>query len=131
MKLGDEKLFRQLCYIGGAWVPARSAATIAVDDPATGEVIGRVPNAGREETRAAIEAASAAFPEWRGSLFVGSLAQTRLVRLTLDGTRVSGEEHLLADRGQRVRDVRQAPDGTLFVVTDEDNGELWKLTPKR
>ena len=73
----------------------------------------------------------AAFPEWRGSLFVGSLVQTRLVRLTLDGTRVSGEEHLLSERGQRVRDVRQAPDGALFIVTDEDDGELWKVTPRR
>ena len=65
MKLVDEKLFRQLCYIGGAWVAARSASTIPVDDPATGEVLGTVPNAGREETRAAIDAAAAAFPDWR------------------------------------------------------------------
>lgn len=72
-----------------------------------------------------------AFPAWRGSLFVGSLREKRLVRLTLDNDRVTGEEHLLAERGQRVRDVRQGPDGALYVVTDQQNGELWKITPRR
>ena len=68
-----------------------------------------------------------AFPAWRGSLFVGGLKDKRLVRLTLAGERVTGEEHLLVERGQRIRDVRQGPDGALYVVTDEDDGELWKL----
>jgi len=72
-----------------------------------------------------------AFPAWRGSLFIGSLKERRLVRLTLQDGRVSGEEHLLADRGQRIRDVRQGPDGALYVVTDQANGELWKIVPKR
>lgn len=72
-----------------------------------------------------------AFPEWRDSLFVGSMVQKRLVRLTLDGARVKSEEHLLADRNQRVRDVRQGPDGALYIVTDEDSGELWKIAPRR
>ncbi|HEY0969843.1 MAG TPA: PQQ-dependent sugar dehydrogenase [Gemmatimonadales bacterium] len=72
-----------------------------------------------------------AFPAWRGSLFVGGLAGKRLVRLVLDGNRVTGEEHLLADRGQRVRDVRQGPDGALYLVTDEENGELWRVAPRR
>jgi glucose/arabinose dehydrogenase len=71
-----------------------------------------------------------AFPAWRGNLFVGSLKEKRLVRLNLDGTRVTGEEHLLTDRGQRVRDVRQGPDGRLYLVTDEANGELWRVTPR-
>jgi glucose/arabinose dehydrogenase len=72
-----------------------------------------------------------AFPAWRGSLFIGSLKDKRLVRLTLENDRVTGEENLLADRGQRVRDVRQGPDGALYVVTDEVNGELWKIAPRR
>ena len=72
-----------------------------------------------------------AFPAWRGSLFVGGLKDRMLVRLTLEGDRVTGEEHLLAERGQRVRDVRQGPDGALYVVTDEANGELWKIVPRR
>lgn len=72
-----------------------------------------------------------AFPEWQGSLFIGSLKERRLVRLILKDNRVIGEEHLLVDRGQRVRDVRQGPDGALYVVTDEKNGELWKIAPKQ
>jgi glucose/arabinose dehydrogenase len=72
-----------------------------------------------------------AFPAWRGSLFVGSLRDMRLVRLSLENGRVAGEEHLLADRRQRVRDVRQGPDGLLYVVTDQPNGELWRIAPRR
>ena len=72
----------------------------------------------------------AAFPEWRNSMFVGGLAGTRLVRLVFDGTRVAGEEHLLVERGKRVRDVKQGPDGLLYLVTDAAQGELVKLVPK-
>jgi glucose/arabinose dehydrogenase len=72
-----------------------------------------------------------AFPAWRGSLFVGSLKDLKLVRLTLENDRVTGEEHLLADRGQRVRDVRQGPDGALYLITDQPQGELWKVAPRR
>jgi aldose sugar dehydrogenase len=71
-----------------------------------------------------------AFPAWRGSLFVGGLVDRRLVRLEIDGERVTGEEHLLTERGQRIRDVRQGPDGMLYLVTDEDNGELWRIRPR-
>ena len=71
-----------------------------------------------------------AFPAWRGSLFVGALREQRLVRLTISNGRVTGEEHLLTDRGQRIRDVRQGPDGALYLVTDEDEGELWKVVPR-
>ena len=71
-----------------------------------------------------------AFPAWRGSLFIGALADQRLVRLTLENDRVTGEEHLLTDRGQRIRDVRQGPDGLLYIVTDEADGELWKIVPR-
>lgn len=71
-----------------------------------------------------------AFPEWRGNLFVGGLKDKRLVRLQIENGRVTGEEHLPADRDQRVRDVRQGPDGALYVVTDESNGELWKIVPR-
>ncbi|HSJ96923.1 MAG TPA: PQQ-dependent sugar dehydrogenase, partial [Myxococcota bacterium] len=72
-----------------------------------------------------------AFPAWRGSLFVGALREQRLVRLVVEDGRVTGEEHLLADRRTRVRDVREGPDGALYVVTDERNGELWKIAPRR
>jgi glucose/arabinose dehydrogenase len=69
-----------------------------------------------------------AFPEWKGSLFVGALKEMRLVRLLIKDDRVIGEEHLLTDIHQRVRDVRQGPDGLLYLVTDE--GQLLKLSPK-
>ena len=72
-----------------------------------------------------------AFPAWKGNLFVGSLVDKNLVRLVLDDGRVTAEERLLTDRGQRVRDVRQGPDGALYVVTDEQKGELWRITPIR
>jgi glucose/arabinose dehydrogenase len=71
-----------------------------------------------------------AFPAWRGSLFIGGLASTRLVRLVIENGRVTGEEHLLADRQKRIRDVRQGPDGALYLVTDEDSAELWKVVPR-
>ena len=72
-----------------------------------------------------------AFPGWRGNLFVGGMVAKSLVRLVMKDNRVTGEEHLLTDRGQRVRDVRQGPDGVLYLVTDEENGELWKIVPRR
>lgn len=72
-----------------------------------------------------------AFPKWRGSLFIGGLASQRLVRLVIKDNRVVGEEHLLTERGQRIRDVRQGRDGSLYVVTDQGNGEIWRITPKR
>jgi glucose/arabinose dehydrogenase len=57
------------------------------------------------------------------------MKETRLVRLVIEDDRVVGEEHLLADRGQRIRDVRQGPDGALYVAAD--NGEIWKIVPKK
>ncbi len=70
-----------------------------------------------------------AFPRWRNSLFIGGLGSERLVRLELQNNRVTGEEHLLTDRGQRIRDVRQGPDGALYLVTDEANGQLLRIAP--
>lgn len=72
-----------------------------------------------------------AFPAWRGSLFIGALKERRLVRLVLENDRVVGEEHLLADRGQRIRDVRQGRGGELYVVTDQADGELWRIAPRK
>ena len=63
--LGDPALFRQQCYVNGGWIDAKSGRTIEVDNPATGEIIGAVPALGEEETRAAIEAAGAAWAGWR------------------------------------------------------------------
>jgi succinate-semialdehyde dehydrogenase/glutarate-semialdehyde dehydrogenase len=63
--LNDPKLFRQACYIDGAWVTAKSGGTVPVDNPATGDLIGTVPKMGTAETREAIEAADRAFQTWR------------------------------------------------------------------
>jgi len=60
--------------------------------------------------------ASDAIPEWQGSLFVGGLARPSLRRLTLDGQKVTAEETLLEDLGARIRDVRQGPDGALYLL---------------
>jgi succinate-semialdehyde dehydrogenase/glutarate-semialdehyde dehydrogenase len=65
MKLEDPNLFRQQCYIDGAWVDADSGDTVAVNNPATEDTLGTVPRMGASETRRAIEAANAAYPEWR------------------------------------------------------------------
>ena len=63
--LKNPKLFRQQCYIDGAWLDAESGKSIEVTNPATGEVLGTVPNMGTAETRRAIEAANRALPAWR------------------------------------------------------------------
>jgi succinate-semialdehyde dehydrogenase / glutarate-semialdehyde dehydrogenase len=65
LNLKDPKLFREQCYLDGAWVPADSKKTFAVDDPATGETVGSVPDMGVAETKRAIEAADKAWPAWR------------------------------------------------------------------
>ncbi len=67
------------------------------------------------------------FPAWRGSLFVGGLRGMVLDRLEIQGDMVVAEEPLLTDRKQRIRDVREGPDGALYVLTDVDS--LLKITP--
>lgn len=74
------------------------------------------------------------FPAWKGSLFIGGHQTNDLVRLSIDGEKITGEERLLTDRAPRlrIRDVRQGPDGALYLLTDENlTGKLLKLTPKR
>ncbi len=69
-----------------------------------------------------------AFPGWRGNLFVAALNRSALVRLTLEGERVTGEERLLAGMA-RFRDVVVGPDGLLYLLTDETNGRILRLAP--
>jgi glucose/arabinose dehydrogenase len=70
-----------------------------------------------------------AFPAWRGNLFVGALVQRHLQRLELDGEKVVKEERLLLGLGERIRDVRQAPDGTLWILTDASSGRALRISP--
>jgi glucose/arabinose dehydrogenase len=72
-----------------------------------------------------------AFPAWRGNLFVGALVLRHLQRLELDGEKVVNEERLLLGLGERIRDVRQAPDGTLWVLTDSSSGRALRLSPAK
>ena len=67
------------------------------------------------------------YPGWKGSAFIGALKGQLLVRLELDGRKVVREERLLQDLGERIRDVRQGPDGWLYVVTDSTNGRILRL----
>ena len=67
------------------------------------------------------------FPAWQHSLFIGALAGQALIRLQLQGDQVVHEERLLQDRGWRIRDVRQGPDGFLYLLTDAPDGKLVRL----
>jgi glucose/arabinose dehydrogenase len=72
------------------------------------------------------------FPAWKNNLFIGGLASMNLVRLVLNGERVVGEERLLTDlqpQRTRIRDVRQGPEGAVYLLTDETAGRILKLVP--
>ena len=70
-----------------------------------------------------------AMPGWRGDVFVGGLAIPKLVRLERDGDRITGSEDLLEDLDLRIRQVVQGPDGALYLLTDESNGEILRVGP--
>lgn len=69
----------------------------------------------------------AMFPEWQGNLLVAALRDKHIARLVIENGRVVGEERLLTDLGERVRDIAIAADGAVWVITDEDNGKLVRL----
>lgn len=69
----------------------------------------------------------AMFPEWQGDLLVAALKDKHIARLVIEDGRVVGEERLLVDLGERVRDIAVAPDGAVWAITDEDNGKLVRL----
>ncbi|MGE0604753.1 MAG: PQQ-dependent sugar dehydrogenase, partial [Xanthobacteraceae bacterium] len=71
------------------------------------------------------------FPEWKGNLFTGSLVFTSLYRVELNGEKFVKEEALLEAAGDRIRDVRQAPDGAIWLLTDARNGKVLRLTPAK
>lgn len=63
------------------------------------------------------------FPEWQGNIFVTALSGQHITRLVLDGDRVVGEERMLVERGQRIRDLKQGPDGALYALTNEESDD--------
>ena len=71
------------------------------------------------------------FAPWRGSLFVGALAGQVLVRLEVDGDKVVKEERLLQQLRERIRDVREGPDGALWLATDSSSGRILRLAPAK
>lgn len=70
------------------------------------------------------------FPQWRGDIFVGALKDRHLRRIKLDGDKEAGQEILLEELGERIRDVRAGPDGYLYVLTDSPEGQIIRLEPK-
>jgi len=70
-----------------------------------------------------------AFPDWKGSIFIGSLRPGLLVRLTMADGRVAREERYLAELRERIRDVRQGPDGLLYLLTDSPDGRILRVVP--
>jgi glucose/arabinose dehydrogenase len=69
------------------------------------------------------------FPDWKNNFLIAGLSSKALIRLALKDDRVVGEERLLTDRGERIRDVVQGPEGALYLLTDGSDGKLLKLTP--
>ena len=69
------------------------------------------------------------FPKWRGNLLVGALKFQLVARLELEGETVVAEERLLEGLDQRIRDVRQGPDGFLYLLTDSDDGRILRVEP--
>ncbi|MHC8362292.1 PQQ-dependent sugar dehydrogenase [Pseudomonas sp. LS2P72] len=67
------------------------------------------------------------FKAWQHNVFIGALVSQELIRLQFDGDKVVHEERLLGELNKRIRDVRQGPDGYLYVLTDEDDGVLYKI----
>lgn len=73
----------------------------------------------------------AVWPAWTNSLFVGALAGQMLVRLSTQGEAVTGQERLLEGLGERIRDVRQGPDGFLYLLSDAPDGKLLRVRPAK
>jgi glucose/arabinose dehydrogenase len=69
------------------------------------------------------------FPGWQGDLFLGALSHQKILRVTLDGAEVVHQEAFLREELGRIRDVATGPDGYLYLLTDADDGKLYRLEP--
>jgi len=155
LPLHDPSLFRQACCIDGKWVQAASGKTLAVRNPATGELIGEVPALGATETRQAIDAAARAFPAWRAMLAKERSAILRkLFTLMIENTEdlaviMTAEQgkplsesrgeiayaasfiEWFAEEGKRVYGdtIPQPQKGRRIIVTKEPIGVFAAITP--
>jgi len=69
------------------------------------------------------------YPDWQGDVLSGALKLTHLNRVAFDGTETTSETRYLQERGARIRDVRQGPDGHLYLLTDAPDGKLLRVEP--
>ena len=155
MELNDQSLFREKCYIDGAWVDAGSGKTIEVNDPADNSIIGTVPKMGRDETSRAIEAANAAYPAWRAKtgkeraailrkwheLILENQADLAVIMTTEQGKPLAesrGEVvysaafvEWFAEEAKRIYGdtIPHTRDGQRIVVTKEPVGVVVSITP--
>ena len=96
------------------WVPSIAPSGMAF--------IGSDGNGGERATN---------FPKWKGNLLVGALAGQMVVRLTLDGDKVVSQERMFSNALGRIRDVRQGPDGNIYLLTDSTDGALLRVEPTK
>ena len=129
MKLKDPSLFRQQCYIDGKWTDADSGKTIPVNNPATGEILGTVPNMGTAETRRAIEAANAAWPAWRAKTAKERAEEAR--KLLQWGFR-NFEEKALFAAGEAIGPVQLygGAKGAVEIIFRQDIGDPKKIAER-
>ena len=124
LNLKDPALFRQQCYIAGKWCDADSGKTLPVDNPATGEILGTVPNMGAIETRRAIEAANAAWPAWRSKT---AKERAQILRKWFDLMMASQEDLariLTAEQGKPLAEARgEIAYGASFIEWFAEEGK--------
>src|SRR6266516_6363526 len=124
LNLKDPSLFRQQCYIDGKWADADSGKSIPVNNPATGEILGTVPNMGAAEARRAIEAANAAFPAWRAKT---AKERANILRKWFDLMMASQEDLakiLTAEQGKPLAEARtEISYGASFIEWFAEEGK--------
>src|SRR3954467_10182765 len=106
LSLKDPKLFREQCYVDGEWLDATSRKSIDVKNPATGAMLGSVPDLGAAETRRAIEAAERAWPAWREKTAKERAAILRQWYELMRGSQEDRAQILTAEQGKPLAEAR-------------------------
>ena len=118
MKLKDQELFRQQCYIDGKWVDANSGESVEITNPPNGEIIGRMPNAGAKETQRAIEAADTAWKSWRAKT---AKERAALIRAWHDLILENSDE-------EAIKMANDTEFGLAAYFFSRDIGRIWKVS---